>query len=144
MAIIPGTKKVSAAGLSMGERKVARARYDFATEGGATGDIVLTRGDVKIPNDARVLEAFIDVTTVPTSAGAATIAVKLQSAADVNAADAISGAPWSTTGVKRADALEGVDKGLKLTADRTVTLTVGTAALTAGVFDVIVEYYEFA
>jgi len=143
MPVIPGTKKVSAAGLSMGERKVARARYDFATEGGTAGDIALTRGD-KIPSGALIAAAFVNVTTVPTSGGAATIAVKVEGAADLNAADAISGAPWSTTGFKKLDAVGAANQGVKTTAERTITITVGTADLTAGVFDVLVEYFELA
>lgn len=140
MAVIEGARKVTAGGLSMGQRKLARALYDFATDGGAVGDITL-RGDT-IPSGALIVEAFIVVDTVPTSSGAATIAVKTEGAADINAADAYNAAPWSTTGVKRADALVGADKGIKTTAARSVVATVGTAALTAGVFSVIVEYLE--
>lgn len=143
MPVIPGTKKVGGPGtLSLGEVKVTKALYAFATEGGATGDITL-RGDT-IPSGALVLGAYVEVTTVLTSAGAATVALKVEGAADVNAADAISGAPWSTTGVKRADALGDADEGAKTTAARSVVATVGTAALTAGVFNVYVLYIELA
>lgn len=124
----------------MGERKVARALYDFATDGGATGDITL-RGDA-LPSGALIVSAFIVVDTVPTSGGAATIAIKTEGAADINAADAVSGAPWSSTGVKRADALVAANTGVKTTAARSVVATVATATLTAGKFSVIVEYYE--
>lgn len=140
MSVTPGTHKTGLTS-QVGLVKLARARYDFATEGGAVGDIAL-RGD-KIPSGAIVTGAVIDVTTVPTSGGAATIALKLQAAADINAADAISGAPWSTTGAKNAD-VNAVNSGVKTTAERTPTATVGTAALTAGKFDVIISYLELA
>lgn len=141
MAVIPGTKKVGGAGaLSLGEVKVVKALYDFATEGGVLGDITL-RGDT-IPNGALILGAYVEVTTVPTSGGAASVALKLEGAADVNAADVISGAPWLTTGLKRADALGDADEGLVLTAARSVVATVAVADLTAGVFNVYVLYIE--
>lgn len=142
MSITPGTNKIGNA-FKEGRKKYARARYDFASDGGATGDITLSTTP-KLPSGAVVTEAVIDVTTVPTSAGAADIALKLESAADVNAADAISGAPWSTTGAKRADALVGADAGVTTTQERDLVATVGTAALTAGAFDVYVEYFEGA
>lgn len=139
MSIQPGTFKVGSTS-SIGRVKLARNFYDFAVEGGAAGDIVL-RGD-SIPSGAIITEAIIVVDTVLTSAGAATVALKTEAAADINAADAISGAPWSTTGVKRADALVGADKGIKTTAARTISATVGTAALTAGKFSVVIHYVE--
>lgn len=141
-SVIPGTFKTGLT-TQVGRVKLARAFYDFATEGGATGDITL-RGD-KVPASAIVTEATIIVDTVLTSGGAATVALKLDNAADVNAADAISGAPWSATGVKRADALEGVDKGFKLGATaKNLIATVGTAALTAGKFSVVIHYMELS
>ena len=79
---------------------VARARYSFAKLGGATGDIVLD-GDV-LPEGAIVLDTLIEVDTSPDSAAhTATIALKVQSAADLQAAKAVSEAPWSTVGAKR-------------------------------------------
>lgn len=116
----------------------ARAKYDFAVDGGAQGDISLFP-DVAIPNGAVVLGAYINVLTVPTSGGAATVALKLQAAADVNAADLISGAPWSTTGWKAADLAVG-SAPIQLTADRNLVATIGAADLTAGVFDVLIAY----
>lgn len=140
MGVIEGTQKVG--GLGLGDVKVARADYDFATDGGATGDITL-RGD-QIPSGAILVDALLQVDTVPTSGGAATIAVKVESGADVNAADAISGAPWSSTGAKRADALTATAAPITTTAARDITATVGTAALTAGAFSVLVSYVELA
>lgn len=118
-------------------RRTATAHYDFAVDGGAVGDIAL-RGQ-QIPQGAIILDVLIDVETVLTSGGAATVALKAESAADLNAADAISGAPWSTTGAKRGD-LDADTAPVKTTAARTITATVATAALTAGKFSVIVTY----
>lgn len=138
MPIIEGTGKVGQAG---GRRKSAVATYSFATHGGAVGDIALTSDT--IPSGAAILDAYIKVTTALTSGGAATVAVKVEGAADINAADLISGAPWSTTGVKRAD-FTATTAPVVTTAARAIVATVAVAALTAGVFTVVVEYIEFA
>lgn len=138
MGIIEGTRRTGA-GLG-GGRKSAVGLYSFATDGGAVGDITL-RGD-SIPSGAVLVDAVIKVDTALTSGGSATVAIKVEGAADVNAADAISGAPWSTTGTKRAD-FTATTAPVVTTAARSIVATVGTAALTAGVFTVVVEYIEF-
>lgn len=122
-------------------RRIARAHYDFAVDGGAVGDIAL-RGD-KIPSGAIITDVLINVETVLTSGGAATVALKSEGAADLNAAAAISGAPWSAAGAKRGD-LTATSAPVKTTAERTITATVATAALTAGKFSVLVSYVELA
>lgn len=128
-------------GRPLGGIKTKKFTYSFAVNGGAQGDIALTAQDGAIPNGAIVIRAIADVQTVPTSGGAATIAVKVQAAADANAADAISGAPWSTATPKTLDKLTIADGVLiKLTADRTPVITVGTADLTAGI---IVFYFDY-
>ncbi len=137
--VIPGTGIVGGQGI--GFEKRALYRYSFATEGGAVGDITL-RGD-SIPSGAIVTDALILVDTALTSGGSATVALKLQSAADINAADAFDGAPWSTTGAKRGD-FDADTAPILLTAARTLVATVGTAALTAGAFRVVVTYLEVA
>ena len=140
MPIIEGTGKLGG-GLSRGFRKQAVGFYSFATDGGAVGDITL-RGDT-IPSGAVIVDAVLKVSTVLTSGGAATVAIKVESAADINAADAILGAPWSTATAKRAD-FTATTAVITTTAARSIVATVGTAALTAGVFTVVVEYIEFA
>ncbi len=119
--------------------QIAHAQYSFAVDGGAVGDIAL-RGE-KIPSGAIITDVLIKVGTALTSGGSATVALKAESAADLNAADAYGGAPWSSTGVKRGD-LDADTAPVLTTAERTITATVGTAALTAGVFDVFVTYVE--
>jgi hypothetical protein len=123
------------------ELKVARGRYDFAVDGGAVGEIDLTR-TAQIPANAIILGGFIEVDTVLTSGGAATVAVKAEGAADIHAAAAISGAPWSTTGRKTVvPAFTGATT-VKTTAARKIQATVATAALTAGAFDVVLFYTQ--
>lgn len=122
-------------------RRIARAEYDFAVDGGAVGDIAL-RGD-KIPQGAIILDTLIHVVTPVTSGGAATLAIKAESAADLNAAAAVSGAPWSTAGAKRGG-LTATTAPVKTTAERTITATVAAFALTAGKFSVLVTFVELA
>lgn len=152
MAVISGGKIIEGAQSRVGSPTVessagvpsvagglrwARGRYSFATDGGAVGTINLI-GSAVIPANAVVREAFISVVTVPTSAGAATIALQVESAGDLQAAAAISGAPWSTTGVKNLTPF------FRTTVARDIAAVVATAALTAGVFDVFVGYVETA
>lgn len=124
------------------KRNTIVAEYDFVTDGGAVGQITL-RGDT-LPSGAHIDQASIIVETVPTSGGAATISVDSEAAADLNAADAIAGAPWSTAGVKKADGMVAANAGVKTTADRAIKITIATAALTAGKFKVVVGYWMLA
>jgi hypothetical protein len=59
----------------------------------------------------------------------------------VQAQAVISGAPWSTTGAKRAT-LTATSAPVKLTADRQPNLQVGTAALTAGKLRLVLTVVE--
>lgn len=133
--LVPALKDNEIAGLRL---FIARAKYDFGVDGGAVGTINLMPSAV-LPSGALILSAFVNVTTVPTSGGAATISLNSEAAGDLQAAAAISGAPWSTTGWK-AVTKTFATAPIKLTADRNIAMTIGTAALTAGVFEVIVFY----
>lgn len=126
-----------------GDARQRQAVYDyvFSRDGGAVGTFLL-RGPV-LPDNAIIVDAYIDNVVVPTSGGSATIGLGFASTTDINAEDAISGAPWSTTGQKDADA--GPDPGdettfIKLSAAVGLQITIGVAALTAGQFFVVVNY----
>lgn len=119
--------------------KEVKGEYDFATDGGAVGTLNL-RGDDELPANAVILGGYIEVDTPPTSGGAATVAVNSEAAGDLQAAAAISGAPWSTTGRKSiAPAFTGATS-VKTTAARKLAIAIATAALTAGKFRVVVFY----
>jgi hypothetical protein len=119
--------------------KVARGRYDFAVDGGAAGDIDLT-SSAQIPAGSYITHGFVEVDTAVTSGGAATVAVKVEGAADIVAAAAVSGAPWSTTGRKSIVPAATGATSVKTTAARKIQATVATADLTAGAFDVVLFY----
>jgi hypothetical protein len=99
---------------------------------------------VILPDNAIVWGGFVDVITPPTSGGAATIAVSLQSANDIISAAAVAGAPWSTAGIKAIVPKTNTPEstGIKLTADREITVTVASEVLTAGKFSGYIEYVE--
>lgn len=118
-----------------------RGRYDFAVDGGAVGDIDLTNNAV-VPKGAYIVGGFVEVDTAPTSGGSGTLAIKVEGAGDIVAAAAVSGAPWSTTGRKDVVPDFTGTAVVKTAADRKIVATVATAALTAGVVDVVLFYVE--
>lgn len=124
-----------------GKGKVV-AEYDFDDAGGVIGTIYLPHDP--LPVGAVVTNSYMDVLTVPTSGGAATIAVQIEAADDILAATVISGAPWSSTGRKDTDAPEpGTESGyIKTTELRQLAIVIAVADLTAGRFKVIIEYDE--
>ncbi len=119
--------------------KAVRGRYSFATDGGAVGDIDLTSGAV-IPANAYVLFGFLEVDTALTSGGSATVALKVEGAADLLAATAFDNAVWANTGRKSLIPVATGATSVKTTAARKIQATVATAALTAGAFDVVLFY----
>jgi len=128
-------------GFPNGGLKWARGRYDFDVDGGAVGDIDLT-GDTVIPANAVIITGFIEVDTALDSGGSATVALKTNASADLLAATAFGSAPWSTTGRKSLIPVGTGATSVKTSAARKLQATVATAALTAGVFDVVVGYIE--
>ena len=115
---------------------------------------------VYLPIGAIVTDAFVDVKTTFTSAGAdaGTIAIMVSGAGDVTAAIAISAAGdvWdagmhgSIVGTPALDgnALTAIAGGaakatslIKCTAEKEITVTVAGQALTAGKMAIFVEYY---
>lgn len=121
----------------IGRLTVAEATYSFAVNGGAVGDITLTQQDA-IPQGAIILGGVVEITTQLTSSGSATIAIKVEGAADTLAALAV--ASWTVSRKSVIPAFTGATT-LKTTTARSITATVAVAALTAGVFNVYLVYY---
>lgn len=140
MGVIEGAGKVGTR-VGIGTEKWAVAEYDFAVDGGAVSTITL-RGD-SIPSGAVIREALVKVQTVPTSGGAATIALDSEGAGDLKSAAAYNGAPYSSTGTKVLTQTL-TTAPITTTAKRSITATIAAAALTAGKFKVLVRYLEVA
>jgi len=110
--------------------RCAKATYDFATHGGAIGN-ALGLG-VTIPSGAIVTKVTGSANTAFTSDGAATIAVNVGSV-EVNAATAYNHADYTAVDVHYSTPVA-------LSADSEINLDIATAALTAGNYDIFVEY----
>jgi hypothetical protein len=105
--------------------------YDFAIDGGAVSTIVL-RGvsGSAIPNGSIVLAGVVEVVTAVLSA-TGTVALTVETAADILAATAQAGL---TVGQKSVIPAGTGATSVKTTAERAPSMTIATAALTAGKF----------
>lgn len=121
------------------ELRAARMIYNFAADGGAVSTLT-PKNSTLLPATAVIVGATINSTTAVTSGGAGTLAVG-------------TSAGSSTTSILAATAkaslsanalLNGVPvfaTPLKLSAAGQLNVTIGTAALTAGIVEVVVYYY---
>lgn len=117
---------------------VRKFSYDFGSEGGAVGAITL-KGENEdtevIPNGAIITRSWTSIRTAMTSGGLATVALGWTgTAAGLKAATAYNDAAYTDVDAHSA-AIPA-----KVTADSSILATVATAALTAGAFDVYVEF----
>ena len=113
---------------------VARFQFDPTTTAGLR-TVGAHGSGITIPIHSIVVGGFVDVNTAFTSAaGTATIAIHVEAANDIITAAAVSGAPWSTIGLKaiapKANTPEST--AVKATAAREITCTVAVQDLTAG------------
>jgi len=95
---------------------------------------------VSIPDNAIVISGHVDVIAAVTSGGSATVAISLVNANDLLTATALTG----LTEGKQLPMAAVKTAPIKLTAEKAVTVTVGTAALTAGKFDGYIVWMEGA
>ena len=119
--------------------QVAIGCYDFAVQGGAIGTVDLIGLDGKpvvIPQGAIIIDSLIDVITQGATSTSATIALTAQTAGDLKAALAAA----SYTGLVAGIPVGTAATSIKMTADRTLKATIATGTVTAGKFNVIIEY----
>lgn len=124
----------------LGVTSNAKFTYDFAVDGGAVSTITPSNSPI-IPAKAIILGGVIDITTTLTSGASATIALGLGSGAQVavlKAATAV--ATWAAGLTVPIIPVFTAASYYKATAAAQMTLTVATAALTAGKMDVSVVY----
>lgn len=131
-----------AAGL--GALRVARFEFDA---GVAANRPIGAHGTGQIiPANAIVVGGFFDVNTLFTSSSTntGTIAISVEGANDIQAAAAVSGAPYSSIGrkaiVPKANTPESTS--VKATAAREITCTVAVAALLTGKLTGYLYYVE--
>lgn len=113
-----------------------KGSYDFAVDGGALGTITLRSSDSGIPQGAYITHGLIDVTVAVASA-TGTVSAGVETTVDVLAA---TGQAGLTTGLKSVVPAATGATAIKTTTRRGPTITIATAALTAGKFDLILFY----
>ena len=124
--------------------RVFKGVYDFSVQGGAIGAIALydpvfgKAVPLNIPANFIIWECLIDVITAPTSGGSATIAFNSgQTTADLLAATAIASITGFVAGIPVGTAASAIKvPSTQAQPGSAVTITVATAALTAGKFNV--------
>jgi hypothetical protein len=127
-----------------GQLKMVRAKYDFAVDGGAVSTITVATNGI-IPDNAIILGGMLNATTALTSGGSATIAVGTSagsSASSIKAATAV--ASYSADALLAVVPLWTAATAVKMTAAGSVTVSIATAALTAGVLEITLFYYVAA
>lgn len=120
--------------MALKQLKVAKVKYDFSVDGGSQGDIDLADNET-IPAGAIVTGVSAFTSTAVTSAGAATVALKV---GDKTVTDAEGKAEYGADEFKRFTI--PADQDTKVDTAGTIKAVVGTADLTAGVVEFMVEY----
>ena len=115
---------------------VVQAEYDFSKDGGAVGAVALRGG--ALPAGAVITSGVVDVQTAVLSGGAATIAIRVENAADILAVTGKADLTVGQLDVKQDGAATNM---IKTTANNGITATIGGAAITAGRFVVALEYF---
>lgn len=125
------------------------ARYSYAVQGGSTSSAIslLTnlnnkRSYAVLPSGAVIKNVWVNVLTAPTSGSTlATVALQAASAGDLLGSTLVTALPTFQQGVPTG----ATSTFVKLNAQKTIKVQVGPAAagsapLTAGKFDVFIEY----
>ncbi len=121
-------------------KNVIRCQYDFAVQGGATGSVICLDPEgnqCKLPDNAIITRAWLDVLTTLTSGGSATVALTANAAGDILVAQDYADL---TAGFVECIQDGTAENFVKLTAERTILFVIAGAALTAGKADLFLEY----
>lgn len=130
----------SAFGLSF--FKMARAKYDFAVDGGAVSTLTPAI-TAALPDNAVIVGGTVNSTTAVLSSGSATLAVGTTAGSSASAILAAT-AKASLSLDALINAVPVFATPVKLTAAGSINVTIGTAALTAGVVEVTLLYFVAA
>jgi len=127
--------------------QVCHATYNFAVDGGAVATITPAK-NCTIPVNAVVYNVSVNSTTAVTSGGAATVAVGISGGGGTTTSLVGATAKASLTAnafIQGTPVPQTASTWVKMaTTTGTVTATVATAALTAGVIEVYVFYFVSA
>ena len=121
--------------------KTWRGEYDFAVDGGAISTIALRSNDSPIPAGSYVFEGLMEVLTLFTTGTAAVAALTVEGANDVVSSTIVSGAPYSTTGIKDIVPALTAATIIKTTVDRSPSIVIATGTVTAGKLRLVLFYH---
>lgn len=118
--------------------RIIESKYSFAKHGGAASSIVIG----SVPSGTTILGGYMVVDTALTGVGAS-VGITVESAGDIVAVAAISGAPWSTTGKKAIVPKRNTPESTSITttAARNILFVVSAADLTAGIVRLFLEVH---
>lgn len=117
--------------------QVAYAKYDFAVNGGVQGTIAPASS--LIPDNAILVGGTINSTAAVTSLGSATVAIGTSAGSSTTSIKtATAKASYSLDAILNAVPVFATP--VKMTAAGTITFTIATADLTAGVIEVWIYY----
>lgn len=119
--------------------QLVKCKYDFSVLGGAISTLTLKGADggsCVIPDNAVVLDSYVDVVTALAGTGAYVSFSTGKAAADIKALTAIA----SVTGILRGIPDGTAAAAIKMTADVNPKMVISSAALTAGVLSLYVTY----
>lgn len=127
-----------------GTKNLLVARYSFAKQGGTTANDISLLTDLNSPRSYAVLPAnaviqnvWVDILTSATSSSTSSLSVKAVNAADLLASTNVNNV---LVGRKQGVPDGTTTKFIKLSASKTIKATISTTPLTAGKFDVFIEY----
>lgn len=121
------------------QKVTAKATYNFATDAGGVGARTLAISEA-IPNDAIIVACYTHCKTACTSGGAATIAITA-GGITISPATAFSNNAYDTpTQVTNHTGLLNSNLGGQAISSAAIGVTVATAAITAGLVDIYVDY----
>ena len=124
---------------NFGSLQVAKAIYNFAVDGGAVSTIT-PKVTASLPKYAVIVGGTINSTTALTSTGSATLAVGTSAGSSTTALLGAT-AKASLSLNARINAVPVFATPVKLTAAGNITVTIATAAATAGVVEVTLFYF---
>jgi hypothetical protein len=125
-------------------QKKAKIIFDFSAldSAGVANSAIGTHGSgVFLPTKAIITRAYWQINTGFTSASnTATIAINSNGAGDIKAATIVSNAAYVAAGFQDGVPTGAASAFIACTAEREITFTVATQALTAGKLTLFIEY----
>jgi hypothetical protein len=134
-----GPTQVSPFGLG-GNLRMARAKYNFAVDGGAVG-LITPAVNAIIPDNAIIIGGIANPTTALVGSSS-TISIGTSAGSSASALKAATAeATYSIDAVLPLVPVFTAASAVKLTAAGSITITVAVGALTAGVMEITVFYF---